>query len=227
VHAPPSLPPALSQPSAPLPSTRHACAPAGGECSHTFSDLHSDYVTCVAAAPAAGLVASAGLRSEVVLYDIRALKATPLKPKPGGADGPGGGGSGAEGGGGGAAANGPAALERAGSSGRPFGGATGQQQQQQQQQPAPPPAPAGPKGSIYSLAMNPTGTLLATGSTESFIRVYDPRTHSKAMKLKVGARARTRTRARGAVAVAASEGAGSAAAHAAAWACVCGASPRP
>jgi hypothetical protein len=42
----------------------------------------------------------------------------------------------------------------------------------------------GPKGSIYALTMTPSGSLLATGTTESFIRVYDPRSHTKAMKLK-------------------------------------------
>lgn len=42
----------------------------------------------------------------------------------------------------------------------------------------------GQKESIYSLAMNPSGSILVSGSTEKIIRVWDPRTCSKIMKLK-------------------------------------------
>lgn len=42
----------------------------------------------------------------------------------------------------------------------------------------------GVKKSIYALAMNPSGTLLACGSTESMVRVMDARTGQKVMKLK-------------------------------------------
>ena len=42
----------------------------------------------------------------------------------------------------------------------------------------------GNKDSIYSLAMNSNGTLIASGSTEKKIRLFDPRTTQKLMKLK-------------------------------------------
>ncbi|KAL1438114.1 hypothetical protein MTO96_048205 [Rhipicephalus appendiculatus] len=40
------------------------------------------------------------------------------------------------------------------------------------------------KDSIYSLAMNPPGTVIVSGSTEKVIRVWDPRTCQKMPKLK-------------------------------------------
>lgn len=42
----------------------------------------------------------------------------------------------------------------------------------------------GNKDSIYSLAMNPSGSVIVSGSTEKVIRVWDPRTCQKLMKLK-------------------------------------------
>lgn len=42
----------------------------------------------------------------------------------------------------------------------------------------------GNKDSIYSLAMNSNGTIIASGSTEKKIRLFDPRTTQKLMKLK-------------------------------------------
>uniref|UniRef100_A0A1B6MI01 WD repeat-containing protein 48 homolog n=1 Tax=Graphocephala atropunctata TaxID=36148 RepID=A0A1B6MI01_9HEMI len=41
----------------------------------------------------------------------------------------------------------------------------------------------GSKNSIYSLAMNPQGTVIISGSTEKVLRVWDPRTCNKLMKL--------------------------------------------
>lgn len=38
--------------------------------------------------------------------------------------------------------------------------------------------------SIYSLAMNPAGTVIVSGSTEKVLRIWDPRTCEKRMKLK-------------------------------------------
>ena len=43
---------------------------------------------------------------------------------------------------------------------------------------------AGQKGSIYSLAMDPAGQLIVSGSTEKVLRLWDPRTCAKRMKLK-------------------------------------------
>uniref|UniRef100_A0A914W6J7 WD repeat-containing protein 48 homolog n=1 Tax=Plectus sambesii TaxID=2011161 RepID=A0A914W6J7_9BILA len=42
----------------------------------------------------------------------------------------------------------------------------------------------GNKDSIYSLAMNSAGTVIVSGSTEKVLRVWDPRTCQKMMKLK-------------------------------------------
>ncbi|VDN07225.1 unnamed protein product [Thelazia callipaeda] len=42
----------------------------------------------------------------------------------------------------------------------------------------------GNKDSIYSLAMNPSGTLIISGSTEKVLRVFDPRSCQKLMKLR-------------------------------------------
>ncbi|TSS97513.1 WD repeat-containing protein 48 [Bagarius yarrelli] len=43
---------------------------------------------------------------------------------------------------------------------------------------------SGNKDSIYSLAMNHLGTVIVSGSTEKVLRVWDPRTCAKLMKLK-------------------------------------------
>ena len=40
------------------------------------------------------------------------------------------------------------------------------------------------KDSIYSLAMNSSGTVIVSGSTEKVLRVWDPRTCMRQMKLK-------------------------------------------
>lgn len=42
----------------------------------------------------------------------------------------------------------------------------------------------GNKDSIYSLAMNPSGSIIVSGSTDKVIRIWDPRTCQKLMKLK-------------------------------------------
>lgn len=42
----------------------------------------------------------------------------------------------------------------------------------------------GNKDSIYSLAMNPSGTVIVSGSTEKVLRIWDPRTCNKLMKLR-------------------------------------------
>ncbi|KAG6701910.1 hypothetical protein I3842_07G008900 [Carya illinoinensis] len=45
-------------------------------------------------------------------------------------------------------------------------------------------AAKGHKESVYALAMNDSGTLLVSGGTEKVVRVWDPRTGSKTMKLR-------------------------------------------
>lgn len=43
---------------------------------------------------------------------------------------------------------------------------------------------AGSRDSIYSLAMNPSGSVIVSGSTENSLRIWDPRTCGRMMKLK-------------------------------------------
>lgn len=43
---------------------------------------------------------------------------------------------------------------------------------------------SGSKDSIYSLAMNPSGTIIVSGSTENTLRIWDPRSCNKIAKLK-------------------------------------------
>jgi WD repeat-containing protein 48 len=40
------------------------------------------------------------------------------------------------------------------------------------------------KNSVYTMAMNASGTLLSTGCTDKFVRVFDLRTKQKSMKLR-------------------------------------------
>jgi WD repeat-containing protein 48 len=40
------------------------------------------------------------------------------------------------------------------------------------------------KQSIYSIAMNSTGSVLASGSSDKFIRVFDPRSGKRSYKLR-------------------------------------------
>lgn len=42
----------------------------------------------------------------------------------------------------------------------------------------------GSNESIYSLAMNPSGNIVVSGSTEKALRFWDPRTCAKLFKLK-------------------------------------------
>ena len=43
---------------------------------------------------------------------------------------------------------------------------------------------SGAHNSIYSIDTNPSGTVVAAGGTEKHIRLWDPRTQEKMMKLK-------------------------------------------
>ncbi|EFJ45588.1 hypothetical protein VOLCADRAFT_94069 [Volvox carteri f. nagariensis] len=87
-----------------------------GQHLHTLS-YHSDYVTCLAAAPARSLVVSAGLRAEIFLLNIEHV----AKDAP---------------------------------------------------------------GSVYALDLNPTGTVVAAGTSEALVRLLDPRIGKKITKLR-------------------------------------------
>eukprot|EP00878_Enallax_costatus_P026171 GHUV01028056.1.p1 GENE.GHUV01028056.1~~GHUV01028056.1.p1 ORF type:complete len:268 (+),score=92.17 GHUV01028056.1:306-1109(+) len=128
-----------------------------GRCLHT-TQHHTDYVTCLAASPATGKLVSAGLRSEVILYDMNTMSAVQLMPYTSNNST-------------GSSSPDPGAAAAADGLGGPPS-SPGQAQQAQQR-------------STYALAMNPGGSLVAVGTTESYIRLMDPRTGQKVMKLKV------------------------------------------
>jgi WD repeat-containing protein 48 len=112
------------------------------------------------------VVASGGLGGEVFIWDIEAALSPVTKPNDANED------SSSNG------ANGPVtSLRTVGSSNNisvqssPSHGYT-------------PTIAKGHKESVYALAMNDTGTMLVSGGTEKVLRVWDPRTGSKSMKLR-------------------------------------------
>ncbi|KAK8589383.1 hypothetical protein V6N12_023781 [Hibiscus sabdariffa] len=142
-----------------------------GTCTRTFSQ-HSDYVTCLAAAEKnANVVASGGLGGEVFVWDIEAA-VTPVSKS-------------------------SDVVENDCSNG--INGSTNSLQMSSLQTISSsnsirthttqchgyvPIAAKGHKESVYALAMNDSGSLLVSGGTEKVVRVWDPRTGSKNMKLR-------------------------------------------
>ncbi|KAA3468649.1 WD repeat-containing protein 48-like isoform X2 [Gossypium australe] len=148
-----------------------------GTCTRTLRQ-HSDYVTCLAAAEKnhrlcfkTNWVASGGLGGEVFIWDIEAA-VTPLSKSSDvieddcsiGING---------------SAN-PLTISslRTVSSNNRINASTTQCHGYV------PITAKGHKESVYALAMNDTGTLLVSGGTEKVLRVWDPRTGSKTMKLR-------------------------------------------
>ncbi|CAK9201146.1 unnamed protein product [Sphagnum troendelagicum] len=140
-----------------------------GECTRTFRQ-HSDYVTSLASAHQSNIVASGGLGCEVFIWDLEAAM-VPL-----------------------ARASNEAADESK-YDGFPSGlsVSTDRSSTANSNINAPGatlpnsyvPIPAkGHKESVYALAMNDTGTVLVSGGTEKAVRVWDPRSGAKQMKLK-------------------------------------------
>jgi WD repeat-containing protein 48 len=138
-----------------------------GACTRTLRQ-HSDYVICLAAAEKnSNIVASGGLGGEVFIWDIDAALAPVAKSVdakedevPNGNSGP-------------ALTtlcNVNSSSNIASSNGQTHGYS--------------PITAKGHKDSVYALAMNDTGTLLVSGGTEKVVRVWDPRTGSKKMKLR-------------------------------------------
>jgi len=138
-----------------------------GACTRTLR-RHSDYVICLAAAENnSNIVASGGLGGEVFIWDLDAALAPVAKSVdakedevPNGNSGP--------------------ALTTLCSinSSSNIASSNGQSHGYS------PIAAKGHKDSVYALAMNDTGTLLLSGGTEKVVRVWDPRTGSKNMKLR-------------------------------------------
>ncbi|KAG2695320.1 hypothetical protein I3843_07G008700 [Carya illinoinensis] len=143
----------------------------GGTCTRTLRQ-HSDYVTCLAAADKnSNIVASGGLGGEVFVWDLEAAL-VPLS-KSGDAmedDCPNG-------------VNGSGNLLPI-TSLRTISSSNSISMHTNQSQGYVPLAAKGHKESVYALAMNDSGTLLVSGGTEKVVRVWDPRTGSKTMKLR-------------------------------------------
>lgn len=140
-----------------------------GVCTKTFRQ-HSDYVISLAAAKHSNIIASAGLGGEVFVWDLEAASIPVSK-----------------------AAN----EDDAGYEGMPglSGQIIGNDRSSTGGYNAPVPNVASPQGytpiaakghkeSVYALAMNDAGNILVSGGTEKAIRVWDPRSGIKSMKLK-------------------------------------------
>ncbi|XP_042383473.1 WD repeat-containing protein 48-like isoform X1 [Zingiber officinale] len=138
-----------------------------GVCTRTLRQ-HSDYIICLAAAEKnSNIVASAGLGGEVFIWDIDAALhpiAKFVDPKEdehsNGTVGP------------------PISSLRGISTGNNISFHNNQSGGYC------PITAKGHKESVYALAMNTSGTLLVSGGTEKVIRVWDPRTGSKVLKLR-------------------------------------------
>uniref|UniRef100_A0A7I4BYF2 Uncharacterized protein n=1 Tax=Physcomitrium patens TaxID=3218 RepID=A0A7I4BYF2_PHYPA len=132
-----------------------------GECTRTFRE-HPDYVTSLAAARHNNTVASGGLSREVFIWDLEAA-VVPVARAQNDAN-----------------EDGNFEHDRAIASNNHVAAASVQKSSLGY---APLPA-KGHKESVYALSMNGMGTILVSGGTEKVVRVWDPRTGSKQMKLK-------------------------------------------
>lgn len=142
-----------------------------GSCTRTLSQP-SDYVTCLAAAKEmSNIVASGGLGGEVYIWDLEAALASISKTSDATED------------------ESPNSVNGLGSS-VPFGTLRNIGSSNNITVHLPlshgyvPVAAKGHKESVYALNMNDSGTLLVSGGTEKVVRVWDPRSGSKTMKLR-------------------------------------------
>ncbi|KAJ7538291.1 hypothetical protein O6H91_11G042000 [Diphasiastrum complanatum] len=143
-----------------------------GECVRTFRQ-HSDYVTSLAAAKDSNILASGGLGCEVFLWDLEAALIPVSRAANDGTVEGGYEGIHSSGGSGGIVL-----TDRATSTNSSSFGTINTSQGYS-------PVPAkGHKESVYALAINDAGTVLVSGGTEKVIRVWDPRSGTKQMKLK-------------------------------------------
>ncbi|KAB2005736.1 hypothetical protein ERO13_D11G267100v2 [Gossypium hirsutum] len=142
-----------------------------GTCTRTFRQ-HSDYVTCLAAAEKnTNVVASGGLGGEVFVWDIEAAVTPVSKSSDVVEDDCSN------------SMNGSANLLPI-SSPRTISSSNSIRTHTTQCHGYVPIAVKGHKESVYALAMNGSGSLLVSGGTEKVVRVWDPRTGSKNMKLR-------------------------------------------
>ncbi|XP_027159369.1 WD repeat-containing protein 48 isoform X1 [Coffea eugenioides] len=141
-----------------------------GTCVRTLRQ-HTDYVTCLAAAEKnSNIVASGGLGGEVFIWDLETALAPHSKSSDATEDD-------CSNGVCGSGSSLPVSL-------RPINSSNSISLHTTQSQGYVPIAAKGHKESVYALAMNESGTLLVSGGTEKVVRVWDPRTGSKTMKLR-------------------------------------------
>ncbi|GAB2287393.1 hypothetical protein Dimus_021771 [Dionaea muscipula] len=142
-----------------------------GKCTRTLRQ-HSDYVLCLASAGKnSNFVASGGLGGEVFIWDVDAALAPVSKSNDAlGDECPNG-------------INGTAGSLSVNSL-RTISSSNNITVHPSQQQGYAPIVAKGHKESVYALAMNDSGNLLVSGGTEKVVRVWDPRTGSKTMKLR-------------------------------------------
>ncbi|TKY52163.1 WD repeat-containing protein 48 [Spatholobus suberectus] len=142
-----------------------------GTCTSTLCQ-HSDYVTCLAAAEKnSNMVASGGLGGEVFIWDIEAALASAAKCNDVIDD------------------DNSNSINGSGNSLpmtslRTISSSNSISMHPTQTQGYIPIVAKGHKESVYALAMNEGGTLLVSGGTEKVVRVWDPRSGSKTLKLK-------------------------------------------
>ncbi|XXG54226.1 hypothetical protein AAC387_Pa03g2167 [Persea americana] len=143
-----------------------------GVCTRTLRQ-HSDYVTCLAAAEKnSNVVVSGGLGGEVFIWDLEAALVPLTKSNDAMED---------------ESSNGIISSRNSGlpiTSLRSSGSSSSISLHPTQTHQYSPIAAKGHKDSVYALAMNDSGTLLVSGGTEKVVRVWDPRTGSKNMKLR-------------------------------------------
>ncbi|CDY40696.1 BnaC03g34120D [Brassica napus] len=139
-----------------------------GACTRTFRQ-HTDYVTCLAvAAKNSNVVASGGLGGEVFIWDIEAALSPVAKPNDAMEEG---------------STNGLGNSQPV-TSLRNVGSSNNISVQSSPSHGYAPTIAKGHKESVYALAMNDAGTMLVSGGTEKVLRVWDPRSGSKTMKLR-------------------------------------------
>ncbi|KAL6761193.1 WD40-repeat-containing domain protein [Haematococcus lacustris] len=140
---------------------------------HAALTYHSDYVTCLAAAPERNSIVSAGLRGEIFLIDIATATTHKLRPNckpPPSPQHP---------------APAPHTLPAYGTAAYSALSPDDPHSNGHQSHSPGLAAPASShKAGVYSLAVSSSGTVVAAGSSESIIRLWDTRSHEKVGKLR-------------------------------------------
>ncbi|XP_068342020.1 uncharacterized protein [Pyrus communis] len=140
-----------------------------GACTKTLRQ-HSDYVTCLASAEKnSNIVASGGLGGEVFVWDLEAALTPVAKSGESMEDD---------------SSNAVNGSGNAITSLRTISSSNCISMHTTQPHGYVPISAKGHKESVYALAMNDSGSLLVSGGTEKVVRVWDPRTGSKKMKLR-------------------------------------------